>query len=180
MDFVSKFRNALVAGGCFVAVCVFVLALPSVYEVAASFTIQSVMLLASILLYIVTLVAHMQGYVYLGRKYDSVLMVRSTQFIMAGLVFFGIVVIAATVAEPWLTPFEVYFANAAIGFFTMLLLIPALLFAVGMVRMYKKLGIWTIVAACISPAAVIFIWKPWFVALIVAVSAYFFYRESRR
>jgi len=178
VDFNSKRRNAMVAGGCFIAVCIFMLTIPSINKAAEIFTIRLVALVVPLALFAAALIAHFQGYVHLGRQYGSVLLTRSSQLIMTGLAFFELAVIISIFAAIAHAELEVQLANAAIGLFVAFLLIPAVLFAVAIVRMYKEFGISTIAAACIVPVAILSMWQPWPAALVVGASVYLFYRIS--
>ena len=161
------------------ATCVFILAIPSLEKVSDSFTLQLAALIGALALYTITLAAHLQGYVNLGRMYNSTLLSRSTQFVIAGVLFFGSTVITNIFVQYTFDPIKIEVANTAVGFAATLLLIPWILFMIATFRLYKTLGIWMIVAVCITPLAVLFIWKPWLVILTIALSTYFFYRASR-
>ena len=179
-----QFQNAFIAGLCFIATCIFILTIPAINVVAPP-VLGALVLIASLALYVTTLVAHMYGYVYIGKKYNSVLLTRSTQLIMGGLVLFGTAVIVSVFVGVAFTQYgldltnakyAVQISDASIGLSLTLLFIPWLLFAYAILRMYQQLGITTIAVACLVPAAIAFIWHPWPVALIAAVSTYLIYR----
>lgn len=181
-----QFQNAFIAGLCFIATCIFILTIPAIQSVTSSFTIRLLVLVVPLALYIVTLVVHMHGYIHLGRKYNSVLLTRSTQLIMGGLVLFGTTVIASVFVGVAFTQYGLDLANAkyavqisdaSVGLSLTLLFIPWLLFAYAILRMYNQLGITTIAVACLVPAA-LFIWQPWPVALVAAVSTYLIYQRT--
>ncbi len=167
----------MVAGLCCIATCVFILVISAAYTLTTSFTVQLLMLVVALVLYIATLVAHIQGYVYLGKKCNSVFLIRSAQLVIGGLVFFGIAYIAWILAVLAFGEYEPL-AIAVLGLSVILLLVPALLFAVAILRMYRLWGITTIASAALVPAAV-FIVQPWPTALVVAISTYFFYRATK-
>jgi len=169
----------MVWGICFIATCVFILVIPTINAATSSFAIRFPVLVIPLALFAATLTAHMQGYVQLGRKLGSMLLIRSTQALMFALPVFMLSVIWSICANIWFSD-TAKFADAIIGLLVSLSLIPAILFAIAIMKTYKRFGILTIAIAAIMPTAVATMWRPWPIALLVALSAYFLFRISSR
>lgn len=174
-----QFQKAWIAGCCFVATCIFSLSFLSVSSTLGVWVVRYGGLILVFALYFATLVIHLQGYIALAAQKRSLLLARSTKFVIASLVFLGFAMVAsvntgvfnleyATLAE----------ANALDGMATIVLFIFGSLFAIAVLRMYQELGFWAIVIAPIPVVAGWFFWNPWFAALLVAFSSLFFYRKT--
>ncbi len=178
MNSALRIQSSVIAGACFIAVCLFILTIPSINTLTENLNlvVRLAVLVAPLSLFALTLVFHMRGYAELGRMNDSTLLTRSAQSIMAGFVFFELTVLASIFADVFLTELEVELSNTAVGLSITVLVIPAVLFAWAILRMYGRYGVATIAAASLTPAAVAFMWRPWPVAFVAAASVYLLYR----
>ncbi|MBI4088107.1 hypothetical protein HY418_01860 [Candidatus Kaiserbacteria bacterium] len=129
--------------------------------------------------FLIALILHIHGYGLLGKKYNSPLLTRSAYVLIGEVVLLGILLVARIPAPLSPNPFMSTYIDAATGLLMLLFIVPVLLFALAVGRLYKTLGlVWTASAAAIIPLAVIFTWTPWPVALVGAISTYFFYKQT--
>lgn len=175
----EKLTRAIVAGACFIAVCIFLLTIPAVYKLVEIWLLKPIILIIVLLLYSGTLAFHLSGYIQIGLKYRSTILSSTARILAFGSLFFGAAVISAILADVFASVIEIEIADVAIELVITILVIPALLFAGALLKHYKQIGILAFPVAFFPPAAVVFMWQPWPVALLAAASVYLLYRESK-
>jgi hypothetical protein len=174
-------RNGAIWGLYFIASAVFLICVPVINAIFSSetswisFIVKFFALNLDIFLLFLTAIFHMRGYVYLGSKLDSNIVRKSAWAILIILIFFGLSILASDFAGSF--NFSEYGANAFIGLFLIMLVIAEIPFAVGVVKLYKQLGILAIFAACIGLWAIL-VWLPWLTILLFIPSTLFLFKAA--
>lgn len=128
-----------------------------------------------------TATLHLRGYIAVARKRNSSLVKRAAAYACGLLVLMGIF----TIASMWLVTFDpdainsIYFQTidfllvALVGLTT----IAGIALFVGMVRLYKQLGVFAI----IGPLHLLWVFfppYPWLAIIFIAPSIYFLYKQN--
>src|SRR4051812_6595965 len=103
MDFSSAYKNAAVAGTCFIATCIFMLSVPSFYKIAEPNLFNSILaatfVLISTISYLATFFIHMRGYTAFSKELKDPILLYTTYAILAGFLFMAACVLTQLTAR---------------------------------------------------------------------------------
>jgi hypothetical protein len=178
MDFSSAYKNAAVAGLCFIGMSVFMLSMRPLGKIIAEPSIwTTVLFLTTVVLYVVTFVFHMRGYVALFKNMGDSILLYTTHVLVGALSLFGLSIVLVVVGSP--DPEITTYLNGLVGLAVVTLLIPAITFAAA-AFLHHGFSLRVFIASSLTPAITLMFWDPWLTGPLVAISTYYFWKNPSR
>jgi hypothetical protein len=172
-----KIRNGAVWGLCFICSAIFFLTEPTLLGTSSSFIVRLSLLELAIFLFISSFIAHIRGFVFLGRKLRKPFLERSAQAAAITLAFFGLSVMAR-IFFGVSGYYEVEkLADGCLGLLWLLFIIAASSFGIAVVRLYKDFGFVAMWSGAVG-LSMFFMWYPWPAILLVLPSTILLFRAS--
>lgn len=156
----KKIRNAAVWGLCFIASAIFFLTEPTISNLSSSFMMRFLLLEFAIILFYFSFIAHIHGFVSLGRKLKAPFLERTALATLTAAAFLGLSITTSVFFGAAHDNELRTLTDGFTGFFFISFVAAALLFGIAVARLNGELGTLAICSAPIG-LSIVFMWQPW-------------------